>query len=100
MEHCPFMSHTDTVCPMSLPAHAEALRALFAHTTTPRIDITALMIVFLCGAALYSVYRRTIPEPSHRGNVDRLQHTPHACPATLHQLMLLFSRGILNAKTF
>jgi hypothetical protein len=99
MEHCPFMTHTDTVCPMSFTAHLAAWQSLLSHIPTSAVSLMLLMSLLLVAlyTHLYARVQRTIyKEPSQ----STYNQTPHRHAASFHQLCELFSQGILHPKLF
>jgi hypothetical protein len=99
MEHCPFMTHTDTLCPMTFVAHLAAWQSLIAHTPLSLVAtmlLLSVLIALLCNRNAAFIHTLTLVEPRRRIR----SHPPHEHPTSLHQLLPLFSRGILNPKLF
>lgn len=100
MEHCPFMAHTDTLCPMTFAAHLAAWQSLMAHTPLSMI-LTLLLLSFLIVAfekSRFVAFERALVPPEYPHLLQR--RVPHEHPTSLHQLLPLFSHGILNPKLF
>lgn len=97
MTDCPFMSHTETICPMSVFDHMEAVKSVFMGTVATLVVLLLAGVVGLRGgvvpANLPRKLRQTIPLFLYQ-----LKHRTYAY--YVRALQDLYSNGVLNPKLF
>lgn len=97
MTDCPFMSHEETICPMTALDHLTILRSIF-ETVLPSIVTLSLII----GIALVVYFYNTKLKPLFRFHTNTfLQWRASVTYCFSYRLYQdLFSRGVLNPKLF
>ncbi|USN87600.1 MAG: hypothetical protein H6779_04295 [Candidatus Nomurabacteria bacterium] len=94
MSDCPFMSHQETVCPMSLIDHIEAWKTMYI-AVMPTI-VFVLMVLLLVSIAPNLLFSFPILRASFiKQRLRELTYTFYS-----RYLQEFFSDGVLNPKSF
>lgn len=97
MSHCPFMSHEEVLCPMSLVDHVAAWKSAFLAVAPTIVFLLSLVggTVLIIACAPNLLVSRYIPIPIYRWVLrERVYNFSY------RRWQELFARGILNPKVF
>lgn len=97
MADCPFMTHEETICPMTTLDHLFALRSLF-ETTIPGIVALTLIVGVALAAFIFAPKLKPLLQLHAHTFLRWRQRSTYTFPYRLFQE--LFARGILHPKLF